>query len=137
MYFFNDFHYFALLEFTKSNLFFAMKMLLNLFNRLVFECLSRCSKGLCFRADVFFNHRILVKYLFQVCDTFLSDYLWLSWRMSVFTVLLLFEKWALKVIHNFLVPVILLECRIQTFHQLFIILQQHIFPSTNFSKPLY
>ena len=77
MYFFNDFHYFALLEFTKSNLFFAMKMLLNLFDRFIFERLSRCSKGLFFRAgDVFFNHKVLVKYLFQVCDTFLlSDYL--------------------------------------------------------------
>ena len=34
---FNNFYHFFLLEFPKSKFFFAIKMLLNLFDRLIFE----------------------------------------------------------------------------------------------------
>ena len=58
---------------------FAIKMLLNPFDRFVFECLSRSFKGLFFGAgEFFFNFRVsvkFVKYLFKVCDIFLlPDY---------------------------------------------------------------
>ena len=73
-----DFYYLFLLQFMESKYFFAIKILLNLFDKLVLNCSSRCFKGLFFLAgDVFFNfsfsqfRKILIqsmKYFLAVFD---------------------------------------------------------------------
>ena len=77
--FFNYFQYFVLLKFTTSKLFFAIKMLLNHFDRLVFQLLQ-----LIFLRFVIQSSRCLfqlqsfsqfMKYLLKLCDIFLLSFI--------------------------------------------------------------
>ena len=115
----NCFCDFSFLKFTKSRYFFAIKVFLNFFGRMVFRSVLINVLKISFSraGDVFFNLRVsvkFVKYLFKVCDIFsLSlNILLFLWRMIVLAVLLLLENSGFTVFQNFLVSVIFLKFKL-------------------------
>ena len=72
-------------------------MILNFFDRLAFEVIKEMFQKLFRAGNVFFNFRVLVKfvkYLFKVCDIFWQSLMipLFLWRMNVFALLLLLGK---------------------------------------------